>query len=43
MAKVFDTTFGEGQSIMNPSMFDSLNYSQWRIRMKAFIMAHDME
>ena len=35
--------FREGHSITKPPMLDNFIFTQWKARMKAFIMAHDME
>ena len=35
--------FREGHSITKPPVLDNFIFTQWKARMKTFIMAHDME
>ena len=38
-----DNLFREGYSIIKPLMLDNFKFTQWKVRMKAFVMVHDME
>ena len=38
-----ENMFIKGYSIIKPQMFNNFNFTHWKARMEAFIMAHDME